>query len=93
MGFCVRCGSQLSDKDNFCNKCGTQINTVRKNPTTWYILPILFGFIGGIIMYFFIKNEDPNTARDGLRLGFIVSGICIIIALVIFGIIPYYVKI
>lgn len=92
MGFCTRCGNHLSDRDNFCNKCGTQVNAVRKNPNAWYILPILLGFIGGIIMHYFLENEDPLTAKDGLRLGFIVSGICIIIALVVFGIIPYYIR-
>lgn len=89
MVFCIKCGNELPMEGNFCNKCGTQINVVRKNPNTWYILPILLGFIGGIIMYFFIKNEDPDTAKHGLKIGFIVSGICIIIGLII-ATIPYY---
>ncbi len=35
----------------------------------WYILPIFFGIIGGLIAYFVIKQDDPDKAKNCLYLG------------------------
>jgi len=51
----------------------------------WYLLPILFSLIGGIISYFVIKNDDLIKAKKcfcvGLFLSFGVIG----------GIISYFI--
>ncbi len=47
-----------------------------KRSNWWYLLPIFFGLIGGIISYFILRHDDPNKARNCLYLG---------IALAIFG--------
>jgi len=41
----------------------------------WYILPILFGIIGGIIAYFAIRNDDHQKAKKSLYLGMILGSI------------------
>ena len=38
----------------------------------WYILPILFGIIGGVIAYFVIKQDDPSKAKNCLYLGIVL---------------------
>jgi len=47
----------------------------------WYILPILFGIIGGVIAYFVIKQDDPDKAKNCLYLGIVLLIIDIIAGL------------
>jgi hypothetical protein len=47
----------------------------------WYILPILFGIIGGVIAYFVIKQDDPNKAKNCLYLGIVLLIIDIVAGL------------
>ena len=35
----------------------------------WYLVPILFGIIGGVIAYFVIKQDDPKKAKNCLKIG------------------------
>ena len=44
----------------------------------WYLLPILFGIIGGVIAYFVIKQDDPIKAKNCLKLGLVLLIIDII---------------
>ena len=44
----------------------------------WYLLPLLFGIIGGVIAYFVIKQDDPIKAKNCLKLGLILLIIDII---------------
>ena len=43
----------------------------------WFLLPILFGIIGGVIAFFILRNSDPSKARNCLYLGlaFMMVGI------------------
>ncbi len=38
----------------------------------WYLLPIFFGIIGGVIAYFVIKQDDPSKAKNCLYLGLVL---------------------
>jgi len=44
----------------------------------WYLLPIVFGIIGGIITWFVIKEDDPIKAKNCLKLGLVLLIIDII---------------
>jgi hypothetical protein len=48
---------------------------VRRRSAWWFLLPILFNVIGGVIAYFIIKEDDPKKARDCLLLGIILTAI------------------
>ena len=48
---------------------------IRKRSSWWFLLPIIFGVIGGIIAYFVIKEDDPKRARSCLYLGIILAAI------------------
>ena len=37
----------------------------------WYLVPIFFGLIGGIIAYFAIRRDDPQKAKKCLWIGII----------------------
>ncbi len=38
----------------------------------WFLLPIFFGIIGGVIAYFVIKQDDPDKAKNCLYLGIVL---------------------
>jgi Na+/proline symporter len=46
---------------------------VKRRSSWWFLLPILFNIIGGIIAYFIIKEDDPKKAKDCLLLGIILT--------------------
>ena len=43
----------------------------------WFLLPIFFGMIGGVIAFFILRKDDPRKARNCLYLGmvFMIMGI------------------
>jgi hypothetical protein len=49
-----------------------------KRSSWWYLLPIPFGIIGGVIAYFVIKQDDPIKAKNCLKLGLVLLIIDII---------------
>ena len=51
---------------------------------TIWILPILLGLVGGVIMYFVLKDEDKERRLKGLYVGVVISVICSIVGLIIF---------
>ena len=57
---------------------------IRKRSSWWFLLPILFGIMGGIIAYFVIKEDDPKRARSCLYLGIILAAIWIALFVVPF---------
>ena len=51
----------------------------RPRSNWWYLLPIFFSLIGGIIAYFAIRHDDQRKAKKCLYLGIILTMISIII--------------
>ena len=45
----------------------------------WYLVPIFFGLIGGIIAYFAIRRDDPQKAKKCLWVGIFLTAINIIV--------------
>jgi hypothetical protein len=43
----------------------------QKTPWTWYLLPVLFSIIGGIIGYFLLKDKDKGNAEGLLCIGIV----------------------
>ena len=41
----------------------------------WFLLPLLLGVVGGIIMWFVVKNDDRQMANIGLLIGVIITGL------------------
>ncbi len=39
----------------------------------WYLVPVLFGLLGGIIMYVALRNEDEGMASEGLFVGLVIT--------------------
>ena len=43
----------------------------------WYLLPIFFNIIGGVIAYFVLRDDDPRKAKNCLWLGIILTAISV----------------
>ncbi len=54
----------------------------------WFLLPILFGVIGGIITFFILRHDDPRKAKNCLYLGLVFMIIGIIFNVFIASSIP-----
>ncbi|MDE1868030.1 MAG: hypothetical protein KGI08_10025, partial [Thaumarchaeota archaeon] len=48
----------------------------------WFLLPILFNVIGGIVAYFVIRDDDPRKAKSCLLLGILLAAIPILLIVV-----------
>lgn len=57
--------------------------TIEKRSNWWYILPILLGWIGGIIGYFVVRHDDPTLAKRVLILGIIITVAYIAISVIL----------
>jgi len=47
----------------------------KKRSNWWYLVPILFGIIGGIIGYFALRRDDLQKAKKCLYIGLILTAI------------------
>ena len=61
---------------------------IRRRSSLWFLLPIFFNIIGGVIAYFIIKDDDPRKAKNCLLLGIILTAIShtIIVVPILIGI-------
>ena len=50
---------------------------IKTRSNAWYLLPIFFGIIGGVVAFFMIRNDDPSKAKNCLYIGvgFMIVGI------------------
>jgi len=71
------------DKFVFKDKQSTETLPNDESNTIW-ILPILLGWIGGVIMYFVLKDEDKERGLKGLYVGIVISVISSIVGFIIF---------
>jgi len=84
---------KVENKPQVENKSENANKTVGEKPSkAWYILPIFFGFIGGLIGYFIVKDRDKKMATNILIVGVAISAISIIfsVLLITFGVLAYY---
>ena len=66
----------------------SQPEKIRSN--VWFLLPILFGIIGGIIAFFILRQDDPRKAKNCLYLGILFMVIGIIFNVIITASIPEF---
>ena len=43
--------------------------TEKTRSNAWFLLPVLFGIIGGAIAYFILRRDDPQKAKNCLYVG------------------------
>lgn len=47
----------------------------RRRSGLWFLLPIFFSAVGGVIAYFVIRRDDPAKARNCLYLGLALTAV------------------
>lgn len=45
----------------------------------WYLVPILFALVGGVIAYFGIRSRDKDKANNMIILGAVVTAVQVIL--------------
>ena len=46
---------------------------VKKPTAAWYLMPIFLGWLGGLIMYLVLKDENKSMAKNGLIIGIVLT--------------------
>ena len=67
--MCIKCGKIVEKPKT------TEDNSkpVKKPSKAWYLVPIFFGIIGGLVMYLVLKDQDGKMAKKGLIVGIILT--------------------
>jgi hypothetical protein len=52
----------------------------------WYLLPIFFGLVGGMAMFFVLKDENRQLAKNGVKLGAILTIVPILIIVLLWSV-------
>ena len=60
----------------------------KRRSNAWFLLPIFFGIIGGLIAFFVIRQDDPAKAKNCLYLGIALMVVGIIMNLILAATIP-----
>lgn len=45
------------------------MEVVKKRSKLWYIVPLVFSVVGGIILYFILRNSDKKLAGNCFKIG------------------------
>ena len=62
----------------------------RTRSNLWFLLPIFFGIIGGIIAYFILRNDDPKKAKNCLYVGIALMVAGLVFNAIIASLIPEF---
>ncbi|MGI0045626.1 MAG: hypothetical protein ACREBB_00350 [Nitrosotalea sp.] len=55
---------------------------IRRRSSLWFLLPIAFNLLGGLVAYFVIRDDDPKKARSCLLLGILLAAIPVLLFVV-----------
>ena len=57
---------------------------VKPRSSAWFLLPIFFGIIGGLVGFFVLRKDDPRKAKICLYIGIIMMVIGIMINVLLY---------
>ena len=60
----------------------------KRRSNLWFLLPIFFGIIGGIIAFFVLRQDDPAKAKNCLYLGIALMVAGIILNMIVVATFP-----
>jgi uncharacterized membrane protein len=56
----------------------------------WFLVPILFGVLGGIVAFFILRKDDPKKAKNCLYVGIALMVAGLVINAIIAAAIPEF---
>jgi len=63
----------------------TASEPVKMSPSAfWYLLPLFLGLVGGLIAYVYVRDDDPDMAKDLFLIGVIPTVVIIILGWILF---------
>lgn len=77
--FCSNCGAEIDVRAKICLKCGVEQILTEHVSSWWYLVPLFFSLLGGVIAWAVNKDRDPRKARNMLIFGIVWTIITIII--------------
>ncbi len=60
----------------------------RTRSNVWFLLPIVFGLLGGIIAFFVLRGDDSDKAKNCLYLGIALSIVMFILNMLLIDMLP-----
>ena len=60
----------------------------KRRSNAWFLLPILFSVLGGIIAFFILRQDDPSKAKNCLYLGITLTVIGLILQIILVSTFP-----
>lgn len=93
--FCPRCGKQIVTKlqteepkvsvtnwePALKTDFGTSSGSYREYSLAWYLMPILFAFIGGVLAYLGVRDKDEDAAKILLWVGLLITLFWVVVLL------------
>lgn len=83
--FCPKCGThtttvtEKTETSDYVSRGSSIVPPARSN--WWYLLPIFFSVIGGVIAYFILRKDSPKLAMNCFIVGLILTVIGVIFSL------------
>jgi uncharacterized membrane protein YvbJ len=84
--FCKNCGSRIVP--NIQQQSGIRASTQSKTSAAWWLLPVFMAWIGGLIAFLVIKDNDRNKAVKLLWTGIGLTIFWIIVSVAV-SVVPY----
>lgn len=83
--FCANCGTKINSKAIICPSCGVRQAAINEDVSSlWYLVPLFFGFIGGVVAWAVNKDRNPKKARNMMIFG-ILWTVLIFVLFFLFG--------
>jgi|WetSurMetagenome_2_1015567.scaffolds.fasta_scaffold492479_2 uncharacterized Tic20 family protein len=79
--FCSNCGAKINSKALICPSCGVRQAAAAEDVSSlWYLVPLFFGFIGGIVAWAVNKDRDPKKARKMMIFGILWTVLIVVLS-------------
>ncbi len=95
--FCENCGAQLSQQPAqipfSAPTAGPKIVSQKSTKTSgaWWLLPIIFGLMGGLVAWIVVHDKDEGKAKSMLIVGIVMTFVWALVV-VAFSLLGYFIQ-